>query len=134
MTRKAHIHRSSLRSFFSYFVQGKTTLLNELWNLKEATGNLDHTEEQKVHEVHGNLIAIDFPGYNGYEDHHAEAFKSFSAMNNLLILVIKFDGDVNQDTMKMVAETIKATAIARSSEVIICMNKCGYGEFADTVS
>ena len=112
---------------------GKTTLLNKVWGLREETGELQHTDVPGLHEVHENLVVVDFPGYDGIEEHHAEAFDLCASMNNLLVLVVRFAGDVNDVAVKMVAAALRATAASSSGQVLVCMNKCGEGEsFANT--
>ncbi len=71
---------------------------------------------------------VDFPGYDGIEKHHTEAFDLCASMNNLLVLVLNFAGDVNNTAVKMVAAALRATAASSSGQVLVCMNKCGDGE------
>ncbi len=99
--------------------------MNKIWDIRGETGFLGHTDQPQLHEVHSDFFIIDFPGSDGIEEHHSRAFNLLASMNNLLILVIRFDGDVNEATSRMVARALKATAGSKSARVLLCINRCG---------
>ncbi len=105
---------------------GKTTLLNEIWGVAGRTGYFQHTDVPKMYEVHDNVLVVDFPGSNSL-DYHAKTFSVCGAMNNLLILVVPYTGDVSQQASAELANMFEVMAGSESAQIVLCVNKCGYG-------
>ena len=55
-----------------------------------------------MYEITPRLFVVDFPGSNSL-DYHAKTFSICGAMNNMIILVIPFTGDVSQLVSEEVA-------------------------------
>ena len=47
-------------------------------------------------------------------------------MNNLLIVVIPYTGDVSEVASREIAKVFGVMAGSDSTQVILCLNKCGY--------
>ena len=54
-----------------------------------------------MYEINQRLFVIDFPGSNSL-DYHAKTFSICGAMNNMIVLVIPFTGDIS----KLVSEEV----------------------------
>lgn len=70
------------------------------------------------------MNVIDFPGSNSL-DHHAKTFSICGAMNNLILVILPFTGDVSALISEEVAKVFEVMAGSSSSRVILCINKCG---------
>ena len=105
---------------------GKTTLLHRLWGVGGRTGHFLHTDVPTVYEVHRRVLVVDFPGSDSL-DYHAKTFSVCGAMNNLLVVVVPYTGDVSQLASKEVARVFGVMAGSDSTQVVLCINKCGYG-------
>ena len=76
-----------------FLSQGKTTLLNKIWGLKGKTGLFDHTDVPEMHQITNKLHIVDFPGSNSL-DYHAKTFSICGAMNNMIIVIVPFTGNL----------------------------------------
>ena len=103
---------------------GKTTLLNRLWGLMGTTGLFSHTDVPVMHRITNKVNVVDFPGSNSL-DYHAKTFSICGAMNNLIIVILPFTGDVNALVSEEIAKVFQVMAGSSSSRVILCINKCG---------
>ena len=65
-----------------------------------------------MYEISRRLYVVDFPGSNSL-DYHAKTFSICGAMNNMIILVIPFTGDVSQLVSEEVARVF---AVMRGSD------------------
>ena len=59
-------------------------------------------------------------------DYHAKTFSICGAMNNLLIVVIPYTGDVSEVASREIAKVFGVMAGSDSTQVVLCLNKCGY--------
>jgi len=103
---------------------GKTTLLNKVWGLHGSTGLFAHTDVPVMHRITNKVNVIDFPGSNSL-DYHAKTFSICGAMNNLIVVILPFTGDVSALVSEEVAKVFQVMAGSSSSRVILCINKCG---------
>ena len=106
---------------------GKTTLLNKLWSVGgSGIGHFRHTDMPTVYELNDpRVLIVDFPGSNSL-DYHADTFSICGAMNNLIIVVIPYTGDISRLIGSEVANVFEVMAGSESAEIILCVNKCGY--------
>ena len=102
---------------------GKTTLLNKVWGFHGKTGLFSHTDFPVVHQVTRKVHVIDFPGSNSL-DYHAKTFSICGAMNNMIIVLVPFSGDVSEAVSSEVAKVFQVMAGSESSRVLVCINKC----------
>ena len=103
---------------------GKTTLINKIWGYHGKTGLFSHTEVPVLHQVTGKVHIIDFPGSNSL-DYHSKTFSICGAMNNMIIVLVPFSGDISEAVSKEVARVFEVMAGSESSRIIVCINKCG---------
>ena len=103
---------------------GKTTLLKTIWGFGEEPGLLKHTENPLLYEVTPKLLVVDFPGSNSL-DSHAKTFSICGAMNNMVIVVIPFTGDISEVISDEVQKVFDVMRGSDSTNVILCINKCG---------
>jgi len=104
---------------------GKTTLLNKLWGMMGTTGLFSHTDVPVMHRITNKVNVVDFPGSNSL-DYHAKTFSICGAMNNLIIVILPFTGDVSALVSEEIAKVFQVMAGSSSSRVILCINKCGH--------
>ena len=71
------------------------------------------------------VFVVDYPGSNSLQD-HAKTFSNCGAMNNLLIVILEFQGDLNDTISREITKIYKTMRISpsKSSPVIICLNQC----------
>ena len=67
---------------------------------------------------------VDFPGSNSL-DYHSKTFSTCGAMNNMVIVVIPFSGDVSEIHSQEIAKVFGVMKGSDSTRVILCINKCG---------
>jgi len=103
---------------------GKTTLLQKIWGIGGKTGFFSHTDVPMMYEINEKVFAIDFPGSNSL-DYHAQTFSICGAMNNLIIVVIPFTGDVSKVVSEELAKVYSVMKGSDATQVILCVNKCG---------
>ena len=103
---------------------GKSTFVNKMWNCQAKTGINEHTSKTTLYDINDQIKVIDFPGQNSFEE-YSQAFGICGSMNNIIVVVLHFTGDVS----KMVSDELKNmySAVAESSDsrIIICINQCG---------
>ena len=78
-----------------FYILGKTTLINKIWGVGGQGGLFDHTEVPTTYQINNRVYVVDFPGSNSL-DYHAKTFSICGAMNNMIIVLIPFTGDLNQ--------------------------------------
>ena len=103
---------------------GKTTLVNKIWNVGEKAGYFNHTKRPELHQITQKLQVIDFPGSDSLH-YYSKTFSICGAMNNMIIAVIPFSGDVSEIHSKAIANIFEVMKGSKSTKVILCINKCG---------
>ena len=103
---------------------GKTTLLRKIWGVGGKTGLFIHTVAPLLYEVTPKLLVVDFPGSNSL-DYHAKTFSICGAINNMVIVVIPFSGDISKVISDEVHKVFSVMRGSDSTKVILCINKCG---------
>ena len=103
---------------------GKTTLLRKIWGVGGKTGLFIHTDAPLLYEVTPKLLVVDFPGSNSL-DYHAKTFSICGAINNMVIVVIPFSGDISKVISDEVQNVFSVMRGSDSTKVILCINKCG---------
>ena len=103
---------------------GKTTLIRKIWNVGGKSGYFSHTEVPKLYQITQKLLVVDFPGSNSL-DYHSKRFSICGSMNNIVIVVIPFSGDVSQIDSQEIAKVFGVMKGSDSTRVILCFNKCG---------
>ncbi|XP_059083625.1 uncharacterized protein LOC131880910 [Tigriopus californicus] len=104
---------------------GKTTLINKIWGVGERTGNFRHTMVPVIYEVHKKVSVVDFPGSTSL-DYHAKTFSICGAMNNLILVIVPYTGDINQGIAREISQVFSIMAGSESSQVLLCINKSGF--------
>ena len=69
-----------------------------------------------MYEINQRLFVVDFPGSNSL-DYHAKTFSICGAMNNMIILVIPFTGDVSQLISEEVARVFSVMKGSDATQV-----------------
>ena len=103
---------------------GKTTLIKKIWNVGGKSGYFSHTDVPKLYQITQKLLVVDFPGSNSL-DYHSKTFSICGAMNNIVIVVIPFSGDVSQIDSQEIATVFGVMKGSDSTRIILCFNKCG---------
>ena len=123
----------SIREIFSqqYFIgvvglqdAGKTTLIKKIWNVGDKSGYFSHTDVPKLYQITRKLLVVDFPGSNSL-DYYSRTFSICGAMNNMVIVVIPFSGDISETYSQEIAKVFGVMKGSDSTRVILCINKCG---------
>ena len=70
-----------------------------------------------MYEINKKVFVIDFPGSNSL-DYHAKTFSICGAMNNLIIVVIPFTGDVSQLVSEELARVFSVMKGSDATKVI----------------
>ncbi len=104
---------------------GKTTFLHKLWGIGGPTGHFRHTDVPSIYEIEKRLLVVDFPGSNSL-DYHAKTFSICGAMNNLIVIVIPYTGDISELASQEVSRVFEVMAGSESTQIVLCVNKCGY--------
>ena len=102
---------------------GKTTLVKKIWGVGGKTGYFSHTDGPKLYQVTQKLLVIDFPGSNSL-DYHSKTFSICGAMNNMVIVVIPYSGDISEIHSQEIAKVYGVMKGSDSAKVILCVNKC----------
>ena len=63
---------------------------------------------------------VDFPGSNSL-DYHSKTFSICGAMNNMVIVVVPFSGDVSEIHSQEIAKVFGVMKGSDSTRVILCM-------------
>ena len=103
---------------------GKTTLVKKIWNVGEKAGYFNHTKRPELHQITQKLQVIDFPGSDSLH-YYSKTFSICGAMNNMIIAVIPFSGDVSEIHSKAIAKIFEVMKGSKSTKVVLCINKCG---------
>jgi hypothetical protein len=98
------------------FFSGKTTLLHQIWGIKGERGLFAHTAVPTIYQMNQKVYVADFPGSNSL-DYHAKTFSICGAMNNLIILVIPFSGDISQIISQEITKVFAAMHGSDSTQV-----------------
>lgn len=104
---------------------GKTTLINSIWGVDGETGHFKHTTAPVIYEVDQKVSVVDFPGSTSL-DYHAKTFSICGAMNNLIIVVVPFTGDMNIAIAREISSVFSVMSGSASTKVLLCINKSGY--------
>ncbi len=96
-----------------------------MWGIGGATGHFQHTDVPSIYELDRRLLVVDFPGSNSL-DYHAKTFSICGAMNNLIVVIIPYTGDISELASQEVARVFQVMAGSESTQIILCVNKCGY--------
>ena len=102
---------------------GKTTLVKKIWGVGGKTGYFSHTDGPKLYQVTEKLLVMDFPGSNSL-DYHSKTFSICGAMNNMVIVVIPYSGDISEIHSQEIARVYGIMKGSDSTKVILCINKC----------
>ena len=104
---------------------GKTTLINAIWDVKGVTGYGpdQHTEQTTVYDITDKVKVVDFPGDTSFEE-HANAFTICGAMNNIVIVILPFTGDISAPMAKALACVYGTMEKFTKAKIIVCINKC----------
>lgn len=84
-----------------------------------------------MYEISRRLYVVDFPGSNSL-DYHAKTFSICGAMNNMIILILPFTGDVSQIISEEVAQVFSvmkgsdATQVSTTNTYIRTQSICCY--------
>ena len=103
---------------------GKTALVNKIWNAGDKPGYFWHTDVPKLFKITEKLTVVDVPGSNSL-DYHAKTFSICGVMNNMVIVMIPFSGDVSEIHSQEIAKVFGVMKGSDSTKVILCINKCG---------
>ena len=105
---------------------GKTLFMNEAWGLTNPVGLGVHTDKIILEKFEGHsLIIADFPGSTSLNE-YARSFYECSVMNNIIVLILPFLGDVDETHSKEIADVYESTMCTEGSQIMICFNQCGY--------
>ena len=69
-----------------------------------------------MYEISRRLYVVDFPGSNSL-DYHAKTFSICGAMNNMIILILPFTGDVSQIISEEVAQVFSVMKGSDATQV-----------------
>ena len=105
---------------------GKTTFLNSVWDVKGVAGYGPdkHTLVSTLYDISDKIKVVDFPGDTSLAN-HSKAFSICGAMNNIIIVIIPYQGDVNKTVSQELANIYHTMQQSRDAKIIICINKCG---------
>ena len=102
---------------------GKTTLIKNIWNVGDKPGYFDHTRHPELYQITRKLLVVDFPASNSLH-YYSKTFSICGEINNLVIVVIPFSGDVSEILTKEIAEVFRVMRGSNSVKVVLCINKC----------
>ena len=102
---------------------GKTTLIKNIWNVGGKPGYFNHTRHPELYQITQKLLVVDFPGSNSLHN-YSKTFSICGEMNNLVIVVIPFSGDVSKIISQEIAEVFRVMRGSKSIKVVLCINKC----------
>ena len=103
---------------------GKSTFLNQMWNCHAQTGINRHTTKPTLYDINDKIKVIDFPGQNSFED-YSRSFSICGSMNNIIIVILYFTGDVSKTVSSQLKKVFHAVADSPDHRIIICINQCG---------
>lgn len=88
----------------------------QIWGVGGKTGLFSHTDVPMMYEISRSLYVVDFPGSNSL-DYHAKTFSICGAMNNMIILILPFTGDVSQIISEEVAQVFSVMKGSDATQV-----------------
>ena len=88
----------------------------QIWGVGGQTGFFSHTDVPMMYEISRRLFVVDFPGSNSL-DYHSKTFSICGAMNNMIILVIPFTGDISQLVSEEVARVFSVMKGSNATQV-----------------
>ena len=88
----------------------------QIWGVGGKTGLFSHTDVPMMYEISRRLYVVDFPGSNSL-DYHAKTFSICGAMNNMIILILPFTGDVSQIISEEVAQVFSVMKGSDATQV-----------------
>ena len=103
---------------------GKTTLIKKIWNVGDKSGYFAHTKRQELYQITQKLLVVDFPGSNSLH-YYSKTFSICGAMNNMIIAVIPFSGDVSEIHSQEIARVYGVMKGSKNTKIVLCINKCG---------
>ena len=102
---------------------GKSTLINKIWNVGAPSGHTTKTKKVTVYKITEKFHVVDYPGSQGI-DHHTTMFAQCGIINNLIIVVLRYDGEVDNTLLKEVETTLAVVKGSNgTARVIFCVNK-----------
>ena len=87
-----------------------------MWGLDGRTGHFSHTDVPTFHQLHPRVLVVDFPGSNSL-DYHSKTFSVCGAINNLVVAVVPYTGDVSGTAAAELAAVFEVMRGAESSQV-----------------
>ena len=103
---------------------GKTTLIKKIWNVGDKSGYFAHTKRPELYQITQKLLVVDFPGSNSLH-YYSKTFSICGAMNNMIIAVIPFSGDVSEIHSQEIARVYEVMKGSKNTKIVLCINKCG---------
>ena len=94
----------------------KSGIYLQIWGVGGKTGLFSHTDVPMMYEISRSLYVVDFPGSNSL-DYHAKTFSICGAMNNMIILILPFTGDVSQLISEEVAQVFSVMKGSDATQV-----------------
>ena len=101
-----------------YIVTMRSGIYLQIWGVGGKTGLFSHTDVPMMYEISKRLYVVDFPGSNSL-DYHAKTFSICGAMNNMIILILPFTGDVSQIISEEVAQVFSVMKGSDATQVSI---------------
>ena len=90
-----------------------------MWNIKGEIGLFTHTDIPKTYELSKKVYVVDFPGSNSLEE-HTKAFSNCGAMNNFIIVVVPWTGDISKIISEELSNVIEVMHGSDCTQVIFC--------------
>ena len=92
--------------------------------IREKTGAYNHTEGVVAYQLHEMITLVDFPGVNSLNA-HAQLYSYLGNINNLTVLVIRYDGNLNEHIVDEIIKVLSASiAGSGRAKMMLCLNKC----------
>ena len=99
-----------------YIITMRSGIYLQIWGVGGKTGLFSHTDVPMMYEISRRLYVVDFPGSNSL-DYHAKTFSICGAMNNMIILILPFTGDVSQIISEEVAQVFSVMKGSDATQV-----------------
>ena len=102
---------------------GKSSLINRIWNVGAESGHTEKTTMPNVYRITDKFHVVDYPGSQSIDD-HAATFAQSGIMNNLIIVILRYDGQVNKALLEEVQTALSIVKMSNGSgHVMFCINK-----------
>ena len=102
---------------------GKSSLINRIWNVGAESGHTEKTTKPNVYRITDKFHVVDYPGSQSIDD-HAATFAQSGIMNNLIIVILRYDGQVNKALLEEVQTALAIVRLSNgSAQVMFCINK-----------